>query len=68
MIHDRFAACVATFLIFVVTQPSQRSQTLAVATFQPSDNLIVNAMYGRGQVLVFRLRPTVADDDMQSAA
>jgi hypothetical protein len=49
-------------LISVVTQPSQRSQTVAVASFQPSDNLAVNAMHGGGEVLVSELRCTVADD------
>jgi hypothetical protein len=35
-----------------------------VATLQPSDNLVVNAMHGGGKVLVNELRCTVADDDI----
>ena len=35
-----------------------------LTTLQPSDNLVVNAMHRRGEVLVSELRSTVADDDI----
>jgi len=35
-----------------------------LATLQPSDNLVVNAMDLEGEVLVGKLRSTVADDDV----
>ena len=35
-----------------------------VATLQPSDNLVVNAMHGGGKVLVIDRCCTVADDDI----
>ena len=41
-----------------------RSSRAFHGAWQPSNNLVVNAMHGGGEVLVSELRSTVADDDI----
>jgi hypothetical protein len=63
-INPKPIAIYSLLLSFIDGDRFVLQQIEPVATLQPSDNFVVNTMHSGGRVLVFELRPAVADDDI----
>jgi hypothetical protein len=57
-------ACATIKHMVAVARPILGRATTSLTTLQPSDNPVVNGMHRGGEVLVSKLRCTVADDDI----